>query len=330
MNSMSKNKFWIQLTILVVIISAIYGCKLGPGEEKFPVPWGGIINRDGTGLEFLFPYQLEARFTEASDGIVYVRSGGINTERGIFVRHLDGTTEKLSDVFTKVDKISRDLNYIFWKEDDIYISDIEGNNKINVTNNPELTYIDPSFSHDSKWLTFVSINPDTLSTINLLNLETFELSKIMEDSPETFYQPKYDTIGNVYYFQVVESHMEIRRYVISNQTFIEYQPSYSINPTSNIYLSGSGTAVLVTVRFLAIDYINPETNELYFVASNISRKNSLLPLGISADGRWMAYDDNGLVILFDLVNFESFQITQGYAPILSPDGEKIFFLKERI
>jgi hypothetical protein len=322
-----KNKLWIQITILAFISFAIHGCKLGPGEETFPVPWGGIINRDGTGLEFLFPYQLEARFTENSDGVVYVSSGGINTERGIFIRYLDGTTEKLSDMFTTVDKISRDLNYIFWEEDDIYISDIEGNNKINVTNNTELTYIDPSFSHDSKWLTYVSINADTLSTINLLNLETFELTKIIKDSPETFYQPKYDTIGNVYYFQVVNSHLFLKKYNILNESFYDFDEPLLLYPISKYIISEYGLSMIIANGAVGMRYCDLNSNQILTIMGGLNRQGEYF--SINSVGSYGVFDNNGYIQLVELPIVEISQIVRGYSPSISPNGEFIFFLQER-
>ena len=140
---------------LLVIISmlVIISCDLPWGEEITETEeWGCLINTDGTGIEWLMRGPTNATFTQDSQKIVY------KTSDGIFTRDFDGSVNKISDAaVSEYTLISPDLKYLVSEENnDIYRMDIDGTNKINLTNSPGRRDFNSSFSTAGNMITFVS------------------------------------------------------------------------------------------------------------------------------------------------------------------------------
>ncbi|MFO7896951.1 MAG: DUF5050 domain-containing protein, partial [Candidatus Cloacimonadales bacterium] len=284
-------------------------------------PWGCLINSDGTDFEWIMRGDTRATFTQDSQKIVY------KTSEGIFTRDFVGNIEQISSVsYHNYNYFSDDLQYLIDEDDnDIYRMNIDGSNRINLTETPDSRDYDSHISADGNWITYVS-EVDTVYSIWIMDINGENNVEVITDSTNVFVRPKLNQMDNrIYYNQVISRDNSLKSinidgsddYIVKEQTL----PYFII--------SGVGNVVLFISR-VNQSRVN-QSLEVYFIVNGeiISVADFYSHLfDIDYHGNKLVLSGGSLRVI-NLNDLETIEIDQGYSPSISPDGEKIFFIKDR-
>lgn len=312
--------FITNFIVMIIAIFLIQGCLPYP-ESNNRVSMGHLVDIDGNQIEELFPYNWYIKFSEDNQSVVYY-------DNGVYKFNFDGSVIKLSDERLKLSDISNNLEWAIKYDEDLYIFNLDGSNSINITNNTALNYSDANFSQDSNWLTYISTTNDSISAVNLVNLSNFEKTIIIEDNFTSFYQPQYNMENFVYFIEKSDESYRMLKHSLIDQTNQNIGSLEFINPEyTKYYISRDGKTLSYIDSHRDIWFYKENMESFELLTENIERKNSDCPLSISYDGTWLIFDDSYNFYKANLNNMEITQLGKGFYPIISPDSNKIFFIK---
>lgn len=317
-------KHILKLIFLLILCCAITSCDLPWGDDVTETEeWGCLINSDGTGFECFMRGPTSAIFTQDNQKIVY------KTSEGIFTRDFGGNINQISDVaVNEYDLISPSLDYLISEENnDIYRMNIDGSDKINLTKSPDYRDFNSSFSSAGNMITFVS-EFDNIYSICSMNIAGEDKIEISLDDVTGYAYPKLNTFNNEIFY-------------VANTTSIHDRALKSISlPDLEIKLisdsllsyhdiSGYGNKVVyVKTDHMDIDHLMSYDTLTYETTTIITNYKTSGRFSIDYKGTKIVVYES-LVSVIDLNSLEYINVSNGYNAVISPDGEKIFFISER-
>lgn len=313
-------KRYFLFTLLLMLLPFLTSCEPLGETITSKERWTCLMNSDGSDIEWLMRGEYVSTFTLDSQKIVY------KTNDGIFTRDFDGNVTQISDVAdSEFEVISPDLQYLISEEDnDIYRSDIDGLNKINLTNSPGIDEFDSYVSYDGSLIAYVS-KSDTLYSLSYMDIDGNNKTNVIIDTTATIYNPSIGVIGQQLFFSISETNstrVYLTRYDISSNEYTVLS-NYSDNHKQSI---DGNTVVFSSIAPGEIVYYSCTTNK------DISLFHYSTPFSLNKNGSLVVLGD-GFIYALSIKDTEiqsNINITEGYNPIISPNGEKIVFYKDRV
>jgi len=310
----------VVLIILLIILFVLISCE--PLEETITSTqrWSCIISSDGSDFEWLMKGEIAPTFTLDSQNIVY------KTNEGIFIRDFEGNVTQISDVADSEYKlISPDLQYLISEEDnDIYRSDIDGLNKINLTNSNNIREFDSYVSYDGSLIAYVS-KSDTLYSLSYMDIDGNNKTNVIADTTATISYPSIGSIDKHLIFSLsdkINNRIYLIKYNLSNYDFAIIS-NYSGNHKQSI--DGNIVVFSSIIPGEIVHYSCNTTKEISLYDNNN-------PFSFNETGSTIVLG-NGFIYAIKIKDNEiqsSINITEGYNPIISPDGEKVVFYKDKV
>ena len=315
-----KRLFYIMFFLVLLVI---FGCE--PENFHYSESWGALINSDGSGFKWLTRGYREAFFTQDSDKLVYLSDGD-----GIFTIDSDNKIEQISSYPDYYISVFPDLKYLLKEDDgDIFRMDLDGSNRINLTQTPDCREYDSKISSDSNWITYASVK-DTIYSIWIIDVNGMNKREVLSDTLKLS-RPVLNIKNNSIFY--THSLSYIKR-ILKSINLDDYTiATINTNDCIPFIVSGSGDVVV----FMSHDD-NGQFIKTEFCSFDInSGQTTLLPV-YPHDGRFsLDWEGTTVVIgepirVINLIDNSYIELSEGNGgkyPIISPDGKKIYFKKER-
>ena len=324
---MNKFKhFYRSIYLVCIFLSSCILPTAGPPPNV--EEWGCLINSDGTGFEWVMKGTTQAVFTQDSQKIVYRRSDGI------YARDFEGNEEQISSLpYNDYTMLSPDLQYVLHEdENDIYRMDIDGSNRVNLTNTPESREYHSYISSNGNWITFVA-EADTVYSIWLMDSNGQNDTAVLVDSFNVFFRPKLNILKNKIYLICENSLGEGSLASLSLDSFFltvisdKFSCGYEISGLGNKIAFGSYDDENLDVLNIH-DVLTGETEIVYhrcaFFSIDWNGTTLILSGGYTSSSSLniINLEDNSIT---NLLNGETCKYAQ-----ISPNGQKVFFIKDRV
>lgn len=312
---------YFYLLLLSILLSS---CSFfGDGDETEPNSRAEafIMNNDGSNYTFLYNGSEKAQIEPDNQSLIVFKNDGLYLCNSI------GLLTKISNVILGFDDFlspdcqkllisyKNNMNYT----NTIHLSDLQGNNIINITNDSAMVYFNQKFSYDSNWVIFGSKKGYEYK-INLKNIITNTNYIITDSIP--FGNICFNLIDKVYYSQ----NHAILCYDISSQTKNIIDENIFNNP--QLIISSNGNALIYKKNENEIIYCNTETNEKKRIFTQ--HTDEYTKFKIDNNGMYAYVLNGGPLYKINLHNLQIHFLKPGHAYwdfSLSPDCTKIFVLE---
>ena len=323
---MKKYILFLPISLILILLTSCF-LPFGVDPPYADEPWGCLINSDGTGFEWIMRGDNHATFTQDSQKIVY------KTSEGIFTRDFEGNIEQISSAsYYNYDYYSDDLQYLIDEDDgDIFRMDLDGSNRINLTQTSDCQEYDSNISSDSNWITYTSAK-DTIYSIWIMDVNGMNKKEVLSDTFR-LYKPALNIKNNsIVYIYAPSYNKNILKSISLDDSTIT---TTNTNMCNSFEISGSGDIVVFYTTLFDDSglFIKDE-----FCSFDISSgRTTILPI-YPHDNRYsLDWEGTTVVIgepisVINLIDNSYIELSDGHGgkdPIISPDGKKIYFKKKR-
>jgi len=314
----------IKVIILISLLSIVLSCNLPitEGENITETePWGCIQYIDSTNVEWIARGEFQATFTYDSNNLIY------KYQTGIFCHDSTGFTTQLSDLQSNEYRlISPSIEYVLYIDSgDIFKMDLNGGTILNLTNTPSVIKTEPSISDNGDFITFTSFR-DSTYYITTIDKEGNSIYEVFVPDVTSHAFPKLNTVSNEVYY--IANFMDLNSRVLRSINIIDNKIE-DINPIyyADYKISGDGLNLLFITKNMSTS--NSEM-VLYKIVDQTFQVISpeFLYFSINYNGSMIAVS-NGLDRVINVDTLEMEDLSMGHYPIISPDGNKVYYTKRR-
>ncbi|MCD4819578.1 MAG: hypothetical protein K8S23_12890 [Candidatus Cloacimonetes bacterium] len=314
-------KFFLLLTITIIYL-LLTSCFPTSEDLHETAEWSCLINSDGTGFEWLMRgnYSYET-FTLDSKKILYQSSDGFYT------RDFAGNIEKVSDVSEDVILSNTQQYFLQFKNNEIFRINFDGSNEINLTNTPDIEEKTANFSLGDEKITYSS-KEGNLYTISMIDIDGNNKIDVISDSTARLSNPTYNLFNNKIYY-LYDGILFLKSINIDGSDNKVIVDSLGFNWGNNYILSGRGEKLIFVSLNSELKLYDIESISDIFLYYPYSPKNGSKLAQFFNNDETIIFGSDTKIYFIDIEETNLQEITEGYSPVISPDGGKIFFIRDR-